>query len=43
MVGPQHKDVMRDIRIILEQLDELKIAPISYGDIPTRYHKCFKK
>lgn len=30
MVGRQHKDVMRDIRIILEQLDELKIAPISY-------------
>lgn len=30
MVGRDHKNVTRDIQIILGQLDELKIEPISY-------------
>ena len=30
MVGRNHKDVMRDIRKIMEHLDESKIAPVNY-------------
>ncbi|MET4562225.1 Rha family phage regulatory protein [Lysinibacillus parviboronicapiens] len=30
MVGREHKNVMQDIRVIIGNLDELKIQPISY-------------
>ena len=42
LTGKEHKNVMRDIRVMLEALGQLKVEPSSYKNTQGKVQPCYR-